>query len=48
MHRSPAEPKPAATAASAVIARSASGSTTIAFFALVNAPTRLPRLVPSS
>ena len=48
MQRSPAEPWPEATAASAVIAMSASGSTIIAFFALVNDPTRLPWWVPVS
>ena len=37
-----------ATAASAVCSMSASGRTTIMFLALVKAPTRLPRLVPSS
>ena len=48
MQRSPAEPKPAATAASATRSMSASGRTSIAFLAEVYDPTRLPRLVPSS
>ena len=47
MHRSPAEPKPALTAASAARSRSASGSTTMWFFAPPSACTRLPARVPS-
>ena len=42
MHRSPAEPKPADTAASAARSRSASGSTTMWFLAPPSAWTRLP------
>ena len=42
MQRSPAEPKPALTAASAARSRSASGSTTMWFFAPPSACTRLP------
>ncbi len=42
MHRSPAEPKPAETAASAARSRSASGSTTMWFLAPPRACTRLP------
>ena len=42
MHRSPAEPKPALTAASAAASRSASGSTTMWFLAPPRAWTRLP------
>src|SRR6266542_1829044 len=48
MQRSPAEPKPAFTAASAARSRSASGSTTMWFFAPPSACTRLPFLVPFS
>ena len=48
MHRSPAEPKPALTAASAARSRSASGSTTMWFFAPPSACTRLPWLVAVS
>ena len=48
MHRSPAEPKPALTAASAARSRSASGSTTMWFFAPPRACTRLPAAVPRS
>jgi hypothetical protein len=48
MQRSPAEPNPADTAASAARSRSASGSTTMWFFAPPNAWTRLPCLVPVS
>ncbi|CAB4837448.1 unannotated protein [freshwater metagenome] len=48
MQRSPAEPKPALIAASAASSRSASGSTTIWFFAPPSACTRLPALVPVS
>jgi hypothetical protein len=42
MHRSPAEPKPAFTAESATRSRSASGSTSMWFFAPPSAWTRLP------
>ena len=42
MHRSPAEPYPALTAASAAASRSASGRTTMWFFAPPSACTRLP------
>ena len=42
MHRSPADPNPAFTAASAARSRSASGSTTMWFFAPPSACTRLP------
>ena len=42
MQRSPAEPKPALTAASAARSRSASGSTSMWFFAPPSACTRLP------
>src|SRR3712207_1501592 len=48
MHRSPAEPKPEFTAASAARSRSASGSTTMWFFAPPRACTRLPCRVPVS
>src|SRR5664279_4989633 len=48
MHRSPADPKPAFTAASAARSRSASGSTTMWFFAPPRACTRLPCAVPVS
>ena len=48
MHRSPAEPNPALTAASAARSRSASGSTTMWFFAPPRACTRLPLRVPVS
>jgi hypothetical protein len=48
MQRSPAEPYAALTAASAAIAMSASGSTTMWFFAPPSACTRLPFLVPVS
>ena len=48
MHRSPADPKPAETAASAARSRSASGSTTMWFFAPPSACTRLPAAVPVS
>src|SRR5487761_122209 len=48
MHRSPADPKPADTAASAAASRSASGRTTMWFFAPPRAWTRLPPLVPVS
>ena len=48
MHRSPAEPKPADTAASAARSRSASGSTTMWFLAPPSACTRLPAAVPVS
>ena len=48
MHRSPAEPKPADTAASAARSRSASGSTTMWFLAPPSACTRLPARVPVS
>ena len=42
MHRSPAEPNPAFTAESATRSRSASGSTSMWFFAPPSACTRLP------
>ncbi len=42
MQRSPAEPKPALTAESATRSRSASGSTSMWFFAPPSAWTRLP------
>src|ERR1700685_2940502 len=48
MQRSPAEPNPAEVAASAASSRSASGSTTMWFFAPPSAWTRLPALVPVS
>ena len=48
MQRSPAEPYPADTAASAAASRSASGSTTMWFFAPPSAWTRLPCRVPVS
>ncbi|PKW17568.1 hypothetical protein A8926_5546 [Saccharopolyspora spinosa] len=48
MHRSPAEPNPADTAASAARSRSASGSTTMWFFSPPSACTRLPLPVPVS
>ena len=48
MHRSPAEPNPADTAASAARSRSASGSTTMWFLAPPSACTLLPALVPFS
>ncbi len=48
MQRSPAEPKPAFTAASAARSRSASGSTTMWFFAPPSACTRLPARVAVS
>ena len=48
MHRSPAEPYPAETAASAATSMSASGSTTMWFLAPPSAWTRLPCLVPVS
>ncbi len=48
MQRSPAEPKPALTAASAARSRSASGSTSMWFFAPPRAWTRLPWAVPVS
>ena len=48
MHRSPAEPNPADTAASAARSRSASGSTTMWFLAPPSAWTRLPARVPFS
>jgi len=46
MQRSPAEPYPAETALSAATSRSASGSTTMWFFAPPRACTRLPAFVP--
>ena len=46
MHRSPAEPKPALTIASAARSRSASGRITAWFFAPPRAWTRLPCAVP--
>ena len=46
MHRSPADPNPAFTAASAARSRSASGSTSMWFFAPPSACTRLPCAVP--
>src|SRR5919202_73341 len=48
MQRSPAEPNPEFTAASAARSRSASGSTTMWFFAPPRACTRLPCRVPVS
>ncbi len=48
MHRSPADPKPADTAASAARSRSASGRTTMWFLAPPRACTRLPAAVPVS
>ncbi len=48
MHRSPAEPYPADTAASAAMSRSASGSTSMWFLAPPSACTRLPLAVPVS
>ena len=48
MQRSPADPKPADTAASAALSRSASGSTTMWFLAPPSACTRLPCRVPVS
>ena len=48
MQRSPAEPKPALTAASAARSRSASGSTSMWFLAPPSAWTRLPCAVPVS
>ncbi len=48
MQRSPAEPNPADTAASAAWSRSASGSTTMWFFAPPRACTRLPAAAPFS
>ena len=48
MHRSPAEPYPAETAASAAMSTSASGRTTMWFFAPPSAWTRLPLRVPVS
>ena len=48
MHRSPAEPYPAAIRASAVAPRSASGSTTAWFLAPPSAWTRLPEAWPRS
>ena len=48
MHLSPADPKPAFTAASAARSRSASGSTTMWFFAPPSACTRLWARVPFS
>jgi hypothetical protein len=48
MQRSPAEPNPAETAASAARSRSASGSTTMWFLAPPRACTRLPAAVPFS
>ena len=48
MQRSPAEPKPALTAESAARSRSASGSTTMWFFAPPSAWMRLPLAVPVS
>ena len=46
MQRSPAEPKPALIAWSAARSRSASGSTSMWFFAPPRACTRLPFAVP--
>ena len=46
MHRSPAEPKPALTIASAARSRSASGRITAWFLAPPRAWTRLPAAVP--
>ena len=48
MHRSPAEPNAADTAASAARSRSASGRTTMWFLAPPSAWTRLPAVVPRS
>ncbi len=48
MHRSPAAPYAAETAASAAMSTSASGSTTMWFFAPPRACTRLPCAVPVS
>ena len=48
MQRSPAEPYPAETAASAAMSMSASGSTIMWFFAPPSAWTRLPAFVPVS
>ncbi len=48
MHRSPAEPYAADTAASAAMLTSASGSTTMWFLAPPSAWTRLPLRVPVS
>ena len=48
MQRSPAEPYAAEIAASAAASMSASGSTTMWFFAPPSAWTRLPWLVPVS
>ena len=48
MHRSPALPYPAETAASAAMSRSASGRTIMWFFAPPSAWTRLPACVPCS
>ena len=48
MQRSPADPNPAFTAASAAKSRSASGSTTMWFFAPPSAWTRFPARVPVS
>ncbi|NIL78999.1 hypothetical protein RhoFasB10_05190 [Rhodococcus sp. B10] len=47
MQRSPAEPKPALTMASAARSRSASGRTMAWFFAPPKAWTRLPFAVPT-
>ena len=48
MHRSPADPYAAETAASAAASTSASGMTTMWFFAPPSAWTRLPLRVPVS
>ena len=48
MHRSPADPKAAATRWSEAKSRSASGSTIAWFFAPPSACTRLPFAVPRS
>ena len=48
MHRSPDDPYAAETAASAAMSMSASGSTTMWFFAPPSAWTRLPWRVPVS
>ena len=48
MQRSPAEPYAALTAASAAMSRSASGNTSMWFFAPPSACTRLPFFVPVS
>ena len=48
MQRSPADPYPAETAASAAASTSASGNTTMWFLAPPRAWTRLPWLVPVS